>query len=288
MNSKDGIFDIARNLGVVANFVQAKIVGTATDCRVTAQTKTQPFVICYAKMYEQIIGINSSIGLYLQSLQDVLKSPSFDRDAATLRVQNGVSGGDPHVELWTGQSQHKIKLLGPQFVESFLQYPTFKRPSFELRVTPTQEGIELLKYWAKQEAMNTGDDVYFWPFIDQRGRLHLQIDQGPMDVNMMRFVFLRGTPLVNLAPYKYLAQPVVSILSLAATSKTLTMSFSNSGCITIDVDSGFGKYEFVLPGKDDLIWRKGLGDVWPQVWEVEKSMRDDEAMLPCFDPIASD
>ena len=63
------------------------------------------------------------------------------------------------------------------------------------------------------------------------------------------------------------------------------MSFSNKGVLTIDVDSGLGKYKFHFGGGKDMIYRTDQIEKWSEVWELERIAIEDTVISSDFDPV---
>ena len=287
MKALNGIVDIVNNLEALPATEFVLVRGSASGAEVFAfDDPKNPAVVCIGQMNESIDGVDLIVGLKLSFLRAILKAPKFNLAKTHMSVSHN-NGKAPMLKVITERSQHNIALMEQRLVEEQVKVRTLTPPIYQLTLRPTAEGIQALKHLTKEESTMTGRDVRFWPHVNARGRLNFQIDQGIPIGQMMQFEFSRGFPPVRLVPYTYPAQKLLAVLSLHSTSKSFSMGFSNAGLLTIDVDSGLGKYKFHLPGGKDMIYRTNQIEKWSEVWELERKRVEIEnrVMSTDFDPM---
>ena len=286
MKALNGIVDIVNNLGALPAIEFVLVRGSASGAEVFAfDAPKSPAVVCIGQMNEAIDGVDLTAGLKLSFLRAILKAPKFNLAKTHMSVSHN-NGKAPMLKVITERSQHNIALMEQRLAEECVPVKTLNPPAYQLTLRPTAEGIQQFKHWTKAESTMTSQELRFWPNVNARGRLNFQFDQGIAIKQMMQFEFAKGLPQVRLVPYTYPAQEVLAILGLQSTSQSLTMSFSNKGLLTIDVDSGLGKYKFHFPGGKDMIYRTDQIEKWSEVWELERKRveLENRVMSADFDP----
>jgi hypothetical protein len=78
-----------------------------------------------------------------------------------------------------------------------------------------------------------------------KGVLNFDVGAGPTDRTTVPFAENVTGTLKHQWSWP-LAQ-VLSILKLSETASTTVMNFSDMGALKIDIDSGLGKYSYILP-----------------------------------------
>lgn len=304
MDAVAGIADIIKNIGVLSRNRIIKVIGTATGVSATAMdgaldagmiysarangghSDELSNVVCYGELKQPIAElVDCTIGLKNFSIFEGFSTWHESRDAIV--IKEGSPGNLKPVGLrfdYPSGALACYRFASESFTNSVVNVPRLNVNGAVFAVTshPKAKGIKLFKHFAAEAAKSNKQN--FWACMNTRGRLYFSFDDRKPSNDTVRFEFDGGLPFEKLAPYAYPAKSVLEVLSLASTSTSLSMAFSNSGCLKIEVDSGLGSYQFIFPGGEQLIWRWGMADDWPQVYHIDQMVRDDRCMQHDWEP----
>lgn len=302
MNIVTGLSDIVKNLGVISTIANIKVVGSiyetkaeSLDGRLDAASLymaksagdrlcSLPSVICHGKLFSPIDELsNSTIGLGNLSVFKGFVSYHQGSTTTLLHHHSGATStpSEIHFEHANG-CEAWYRLTGSNFINTLIKVPSHKIKSYQIKFTPNTKNIKIFEKIAAEAAK---DNIsMFWPTINARGVLYFSFDSRKPSNDTIRFEFARELPYIPIIPYQYSAKQILQVLSLAFTSKSVTMEISNEGCIKLQVNSGLGAYQFIFPGQERLIWSWDQANLYPQVWGVEQLMHDDKFMHPDWLP----
>ena len=132
--------------------------------------------------------------------------------------------------------------MSEQMANEQIRVPPFKGATWEVVVEPTKGKIDELVYFS---GVLGGFESTF-TVSTNKGSLHFSIGNGP--TNRHSFVFAKDVTGTLKHQWSWPLAQVLSILKLSASSET-KMYFSDMGALKIDVDSGLGKYSYILPAR---------------------------------------
>ena len=296
MDAVTAMLDIVKNFSVISSVEMIKITSTKQGARAeTTDGQISPAaffsaaaggsasgsplatVNCYCELHHPIEDFVGTIGLGTLS---VLKGfDAFQKDAQKTLIEESRGTVSAPIEIKFDYANRGVawyRLTSSAMISKQLQVPQFRGATFDVTLRPDAKSIRLLNHFSK-DAAKTGK-LQFWPNMNTRGKLYFSFDERKPTNSTARFEFGAQLPFVELAPYLYPAKPVAEVLTLAATSESLTMRFSNMGILQIDVVSTLGNYHFIFPGSDQLIWAWEKADDWPHVHGVKQKMLDDRVM----------
>lgn len=296
MEAVTAFLDIAKHFSVISSIstikiISAKEIATAmtTDGKISAGAffaerargsgalTSTPTVICYCELNEPIEDFVGTIGL--NHLDVLIGFDAFEKDAKKKLVHHFQDNKITHTEIifeYSTSSKSGYALTSEKAINAILQVPPFQRQAYELTLRPTEVNIKAFNHFSRANA-KTGF-FKFWPSMNARGKLYFSFDERKPSDSTERFEFGKQLPFVKLAPILYPANHVAEVLTLAGTSKSLTMHFSNKGVMQIDVVSELGNYHFIFLGDNRLIWAWNIGDDWPQVYGIEQMILEDRTM----------
>ena len=247
INSFKDIIKHTNSLGCVD---MVKLIGTDTDAKIEA-IDTNKSVVIYGTMYQPINGINSTIGLSrIQILKGFIDFPLFADETAKNRVITEQRNNlDIPSELeFLSDADHKAsyRFMSEAMVNEQIKVPPFKGALWNVTINPEKKHITELSYM--QNTLG-GIEKRFTVSVDSKQSLIFSIGSGPTDRTAIPF----AKNVVGTLKHKWswpLSQ-VLSILKLADTASSCTMSFSDQGVMKIEIDSGIGIYQYIVPaGKD--------------------------------------
>ena len=241
----DSFKDIVKHTASLGFIDMVKIVGTAADAKIEA-IDSDKTVVVFGDMYQPIKGIDSTVGLSrIAVLKGFIDFPLFSSDKAVIDIVTEVRGGAtvPTEIKFDSGSGHKsnYRFMSETMVNEQIKVPPFKGATWNLTVIPEKKKIAELGYF---QGVLGGFEKRFVVSVD-KGTLNFDVGSGPTDRTTVPF----ATNVTGTMKHQWswpLSQ-VLSILKLSETASTTTMYFSDMGALKIDIDSGIGRYSYILP-----------------------------------------
>lgn len=241
----DSLKDIIKHTNGLGFIDMVKIVGTATDAKIEAIDADKTVVI-FGDMYQPIAGIESTVGLSrIAILKGYINFPLFETDKSSVDVVTEVRAGatvPTEIKFSSGRGHTaNYRFMSETMVNEQIKVPPFKGATWNLTITPEKKKIAELAYF---QGVLGGFEKRFVVSVD-KGVLNFAVGTGPTDRTIVPF----AENVVGTMKHQWswpLSQ-VLSILKLSDTASTTTMYFSDMGALKIDIDSGIGKYSFILP-----------------------------------------
>ena len=236
----DALKDIVKHTNSLGFIEMVKVVGSATDLKLETKDADNT-VIIYGSMYQPVAGLESTIGLSRMAL---LKGVIGVHDGSTVNIVSDTrNGATVPTEITFDNGAEFVstyRLMAEAMINDQVKVPAFKGANWDVTVTPTTAAIALFN---SAFGIYGGYEKRFVVKVD-KGTLKFEIGDGPTDRVTVPF----ATSVTGSLSHKwtYPLSQVLSILKLADTS-TCTMSFSDAGALKIDIDSGVGKYSYILP-----------------------------------------
>lgn len=241
MSSIDQFKDIIKHTASLGFIDMVKVIGSAVDTKIETKDMDNT-VIIYGSMYQPIKDINSTIGL---SRLAILKGYIGMHDGSTVSIitenRNAV---DVPTEITfdnTAGFVSNYRFMSESMINEQVKVPPFKGATWDVTVSPSKAAISLL---SDNFGILGGFEKRFVVVVD-KGTLKFNIGSGPTDRTIVPF----ATGIVGALKHQwsYPLSQVLSILKLADTASTATMSFSDMGALKIDIDSGISKWSYILP-----------------------------------------
>jgi len=236
----DSLKDIVKHTHSLGFIEMVKFIGTAADAKIEA-IDADKTVVLYGEMYQPIADIQATVGL---SRMAQLKGFIDLHDKSTVTVENEVratvsvptglkfDGGDGDVAIY--------RFMSETMANEQIKVPPFKGATWNVSLTPDKEKIDrLIKYqgvlggFEKRFTVSTSKDT-----------LNFSIGSGPTDRSNLPFA--KGITGTLKHQWSWPLTQVLSILKLND-SGDVKMHFSDMGAMKIDVDSGIGRYSYILP-----------------------------------------
>lgn len=237
----DTLKDIVKHTHSLGFIEMVKVIGTATDLKIETKDADNT-VIIYGSMYQPESGIDSTIGL---SRLAVLKGFIGMHEGSTVSIatetRNNVTFPTEVVFDDKAGFVSNYRFMSESMINEQVKVPPFKGATWDVTITPTKASIDRL---STNFGIIGGFEKRFIVNVD-KGTLKFNVGSGPTDRTTVPF----ATDVTGNLKHQwtYPLSQVLSILKLADTASTCTMSFSDMGALKIDIDSGIGKYSFILP-----------------------------------------
>jgi hypothetical protein len=236
----DALKDIVKHTHSLGFIEMVKVIGSSTELKIETKDSDNT-VIIYGDMYQPVAGIESTLGL---SRLAVLKGIIGMHDRSAVAITTETRGTDvlPTEVSFDGGGGFvsNYRFMSETMINEQIKVPPFKGATWDITLVPTKASITRL---SENFGILGGFEKRFTVVVD-KGTLKFNIGSGPTDRTTVPF----ANDVVGTLKHQWtypLAQ-VLAILKLTE-SATASMSFSDMGALKIDVDSGIGKYSYILP-----------------------------------------
>jgi len=236
----DALKDIVKHTHQLGFIDMVKFIGTDIDAKIEAIDGDKTVVV-YGEMYQPIKDIPGTVGLsllaQLKGFIDLHGSSTVSVEAETrnnvtvpvgLKFDDG--GGDFAI----------YRFMSETMANEQIKVPAFKGASWDVSFKPEQSKIARLNQY---QSVLGGFEKRFIVSTD-KDVLKFSIGDGP--TNRSNIPFATGITGSLKNSWSWPLTQVLNILKLNDT-EDVTMHFSNAGALKIEVDSGTGKYSYILP-----------------------------------------
>jgi len=242
----DNLKDIVKHTHGLGFIDTVKVDGSADKAEVSAMA-TDRSVVMYGELRNPIEGLEKTVGLSrIGILAGMLNFPPFTKSDATITIEHQERGGvDIPCEIeFNTDSGHaaSYRFMSSEAVEEHLRIPPFKGVKWDVVVEPTKHALEDLKYFSGV----LGSYEPTFSVRTKAGILEFLIGTGPTDRSIVPFATNIDGELKH--GWSWPLNQVLAVLKLASSAEC-TLSISDQGALKIDVDSGLGHYEYILPAK---------------------------------------
>lgn len=240
----DALKDIVKHTNSLGFIEMVKLVGSTANAKIEAIDGDKTVVI-FGEMYQPIKGIDTTVGLSrISVLKGCIDFPGFASDKANVSIvseqRNGV---DVPTEILFDSgygNTANYRFMSEAMVNEQIKVPPFKGATWNVTITPELKKVAELAYW---QGTLGGFEKRFIVSTDQN-KLNFHVGTGPTDRTTVLFANNITGSLKH--QWSWPLTQVLSILKLADQS-TATMKFSDMGALMIEIDSGIGKYTYILP-----------------------------------------
>lgn len=236
----DSLKDIVKHTHSLGFVEMVKLIGTAADAKIEA-IDADKTVVLYGEMYQPIKELQATVGLsrlgLLKGFMDL-----HDKSAVTVEeeVRSGVSvptelkfdNGDGDVAAY--------RFMSETMANEQIKVPPFKGATWNVTLKPEKAKVDRLSQYTgvlggaeKRFIVSTKNDT-----------LNFSIGSGPTDRTNLPFA--KGITGSLKHQWSWPLAQVLSILKLND-NEDVTIHFSDMGAMKIDIDSGVGRYSYILP-----------------------------------------
>ena len=236
----DQIRDIVKHTHSLGFIEMVKVVGTDSEAKIEAIDADKTVVI-YGDLYQPIKDIESTVGLSrLAQLNGFISL----HDKSTVTVVNELRGAvNSPTELKFDNGEGEVaayRFMSETMANEQIKVPPFKGATWNVTIKPEKKKIDRLSAY---QGILGGSEKRFVVSTD-KGTLNFSIGTGPTD--RTNIPFAAGVTGTLKHQWSWPLTQVLSILKLND-NEDVTMHFSDMGALKIDVDSGTGKYSYILP-----------------------------------------
>ena len=245
MSTRDIVQDIVKHTAGLGFITSVKVTGTDESTTLDAMDADRT-VILQAKLHNTVPEFNGEFGLgNLGFLAGVTALGNYQTDDATVDVvardRNGVSSPDHLMFKDSDGNTDQYRFMSKEIIEQTLQTVKFKGVEWDVTLEPTKAKVNELQQVA---GIYGGIEPNFT--VKTEGS-DLIVTVGAADGSFTgKRTFTQNVNGEITEGYAWPLAQVLAILKLGM-SGTCVMQISKKGALMISVDSGIGKYDYILP-----------------------------------------
>lgn len=243
--TRDIVQDIVKHTAGLGFITSVKVTGTDESTTLDAMDADRT-VILQATMHNAVEQFNGEFGLgNLGFLSGVTGLPNYQTDDATVdvvtRERNGATVPDHLLFKDKEGNTDQYRFMSKEIIEQTLQTVKFKGVEWDVTFAPTKAKVSELQAVA---GIYGGIEPNFTVRTDN-GDLILTVGAADGSFTGKR-TFANNVNGEITEGYAWPLNQVLAILRLGM-SGTCVMNISKKGALMISVDSGLGKYDYILP-----------------------------------------
>ena len=245
MSTRDIVQDIVKHTAGLGFITSVKVTGTDESTTLDAMDADRT-VILQAKLHNAVPEFNGEFGLgNLGFLAGVTALSNYQAEDSTVEViardRNGVSSPDHLMFKDVEGNTDQYRFMSKEIIEQTLQTVKFKGVEWDVTLEPTKAKVNELTQVA---GIYGGIEPNFT--VKTEGS-DLIVTVGAADGSFTgKRTFAQNVNGEITEGYAWPLAQVLAILKLGM-SGTCVMQISKKGALMISVDSGIGKYDYILP-----------------------------------------
>ena len=245
MNILDSLKDIVKHTHSLGIIDMVKLNGSATELKIEAIDGDKSVVI-YGDMKATIPGLGSTVGISrIPILKGFIDNPMFSGSGAAVTIVSEDKGGNAtptEVKFDDGDGLvANYRFMSETMANDQIKVPAFRGANWDVTIVPEKAKIQNLSYF--QNVLG-GQEKRFTVVINN-GTMEFHVGTGPTD--RTKVPFSKNVTGALKSQWSWPLTQVLSILKLTDSAKSATMYFSDMGAMKIEIDSGLGKYSYILP-----------------------------------------
>lgn len=243
--TKDVIQDVVKMTAGLGFINAVKVTGNDTETTLDAMD-TERTVIVKAQLHNPVSDFKGEFGLgNLGFLAGVSSLPNYKEEDATVQVvsreRNGVSTPDHLLFTDNEGNTDQYRFMSKEIIEQTLQTVKFKGTEWDVTFEPTKAKVSELQAIA---GIYGGIEPNFTVKTDAG---NLVITVGASDGSFTgKRTFAHNVEGDLNEGYAWPLNQVLAILKLGM-SANCVMNISKRGALQISIDTGIGKYDYILP-----------------------------------------
>ena len=222
-----------------------KITGTSDTTGIDSMAEDRSVILqgSFRKPQSEMIG---TFGMpQLNKLDIHLKCPEY-KEKANISVMNGTRNGAEtptgiHFEHEKGDFKNDYRFMNAEIINEKLKTVKFKGVKWDVEIEPTVASVQRFNF---QATANTEHNS----FVVRTEDGNLVFTFGDQSSHGGEFVFATDVKGTLNKGWSWPVAQVLQILRLSDSAK-VTLHFSNEGAMQVTVDSGLGKYQYIIPAQ---------------------------------------
>jgi len=222
-----------------------KITGTSDATAIDSMAEDRSVILqgSFHKPQSRMIG---TFGMpQLNKLDIHLKCPEY-KEKANITVITGTRNGAEtptgiHFENEKGDFKNDYRFMNAEIINEKLKTVKFKGVKWDVEIEPSVASVQRFNF---QSVANTEHNS----FVVRTEDSNLIFTFGDQSSHGGEFVFAKDVKGTLNKGWSWPVAQVLQILKLSDSAK-VTLHFSNEGAMQVTVDSGLGKYQYIIPAQ---------------------------------------
>ena len=241
----DILKDIVKHTHGLGFLDLVKITGTSDSTAIDSMAEDRS-VILQGSFHKAQSGMIGTFGMpQLNKLDIHLKCPEY-KDKANISVITGTRNGAEtptgiHFENEKGDFKNDYRFMNAEIINEKLKTVKFKGVKWDVEIEPTVSSVQRFNF---QSVANTEHNS----FVVRTQNGSLVFTFGDQSSHGGEFVFATDVKGTLNKGWSWPVAQVLQILRLSDSAK-VTLHFSNEGAMQVTVDSGLGKYQYIIPAQ---------------------------------------
>ena len=241
----DILKDIVKHTHGLGFLDLVKITGTSDSTAIDSMAEDKS-VILQGSFHKAQSGMIGTFGMpQLNKLDIHLKCPEY-KDKANISVITGTRNGAEtptgiHFENEKGDFKNDYRFMNAEIINEKLKTVKFKGVKWDVEIEPTVSSVQRFNF---QSVANTEHNS----FVVRTQDGNLIFTFGDQSSHGGEFVFATDVKGTLNKGWSWPVAQVLQILKLSDSAK-VTLHFSNEGAMQVSVDSGLGKYQYIIPAQ---------------------------------------
>mgnify|MGYP001487125468 FL=1 len=241
----DILRDIVKHTHGLGFLDLVKIAGTSDETTIDSMAEDRSVILqgSFHKPQSEMVG---TFGMpQLNKLDIHLKCPEY-KDKAKISVLTGERNGASvptgiHFENEKGDFKNDYRFMNAEIINEKLKTVKFKGVKWDVEIEPSVASVQRFNF---QSIANTEHNS----FVVRTEEGNLIFSFGDAASHGGEFVFANGVDGTLNKGWSWPVGQVLQILKLSDSAK-VTLHFSNEGAMMVSVDSGLGKYQYIIPAQ---------------------------------------
>jgi hypothetical protein len=241
----DILKDIVKHTHGLGFLDLVKITGTSDATAIDSMAEDRS-VILQGSFHKPQSGMIGTFGMpQLNKLDIHLKCPEY-KEKANISVITGTRNGAEtptgiHFENEKGDFKNDYRFMNAEIINEKLKTVKFKGVKWDVEIEPSVASVQRFNF---QSVANTEHNS----FVVRTEDGDLIFTFGDQSSHGGEFVFAKDVKGTLNKGWSWPVAQVLQILKLSDSAK-VTLHFSNEGAMQVTVDSGLGKYQYIIPAQ---------------------------------------
>jgi hypothetical protein len=241
----DILRDIVKHTHGLGFLELVKITGTSDETTIDSMAEDRS-VILQGSFHKPQTEMDGTFGMpQLGKLDIHLKCPEY-KDKAKISVLKGTRNGVDtptgiHFENEKGDFKNDYRFMNAEIINEKLKTVKFKGVKWDVEIEPTVASVQRFNF---QSIANTEHNS----FVVRTQDNNLIFTFGDQASHGGEFVFAGDVKGTLDKGWSWPVAQVLQILKLSDSAKVM-LHFSNEGAMMVTVDSGLGKYQYIIPAQ---------------------------------------
>ena len=241
----DILRDIVKHTHGLGFLDLVKIAGTSDETTIDSMAEDRSVILqgSFHKPQSEMVG---TFGMpQLNKLDIHLKCPEYKEKAKISVLKAQRNGAEVptgiHFENDKGDFKNDYRFMNAEIINEKLKTVKFKGVKWDVEIEPTVAGVQRFNF---QSVANTEHNS----FVVRTEDGNLIFTFGDQASHGGEFVFASGVTGTLNTGWSWPVGQVLQILKLSDSAKVM-LHFSNEGAMMVSVDSGLGKYQYIIPAQ---------------------------------------